>query len=436
MFIAIVLIIVSFIGFLTFRDWIHYHRVSEKDATKLLLRVSKLIALEEWQQAKREITPLLIRALGGKETLLSHIQILRGTKAYEKALQAARKGYQDHPEELFFRVEEGKTLLEMGRAKEALGALQSAETVLRKESDLLDLAVAYLRGGFPETAWKLTEPLLSIHSSGIVDATAGECQLELKHYTLALKHYEKAMAKGWNTHLLQTQLGHAHRHLGNFKMAEHIYRQILEKDSSDVAATLGLGACMQERGFYQKALLIYQSGAAWEKKDPRLLRQAAFMALYSHRYGFAEEYFSEVIKLEGDTPELLSYYGYSLEQQEKWKEAEETYCRQATLFPEDPHAYRALAWLFGVGLTMTLSNDEGMRLANKTVALHPDPLSYEILSACQARVGNFEAAHEIQEYLATKDVSPAEKTRRQHLLKTLRKNLPLDTQHILRRMVA
>lgn len=436
MFIAIALSILAFIGFLSFRDWIHYQRLTPKDVERILTRVSKLILLEEWQQAKKEIAPLIAHQLGSKETELLYIQVLRGTKAYEKAIAIAKEGYRNFPEELLFRVEEGKTLLEMGLPEKALEALQASETILRKTSDLLDLAVAYLRAGFAEKAWEIVEPRVAANPSGILLATAGECLLELKQPQPALEMFEKAIEKGWDSHHLQNQLGHTQRLLGNFKTAELIYRKILEKDSSDIAATLGLGACMQDRGFYQKALLIYQSGAAWEKRDLRILMQAALMALYSHRYTHAEQYFGEVIDRKGPTEELLSYYGYVLEQQQKWQEAEEVYTEQAKLFPKALHASRALAWLFGCGLTTSLSQEDGLGFANRTLELAPDALSYEILSACEARVGNFEAAYQIQEYLATKDQTQSEKIRRQTLLKTLRKNLPLDNQHILRRLVA
>lgn len=440
MFIAIVLIILGFIGLLSFRDWICNHRLSTRDVQYLLTRISKLIILEEWREAKKLLNPLVQNSLGGKESELLQIQVLRGTKEHAKALQKAVDGTLNYPEELLFRVEEGKTYLEMEQAELALHAFQIALPILRKESDLLDFAVSYLKAGFADKCWEILEPLLTANPNGKPSAAclqlAGDASLELKEYARAVNFYNNAINRGWNNRQLQTQLGTAQRHLGNYNESERIYRKILEKDSGDILATLGLGACMQERGFYQKALLIYQSGVAWSKKDPQIVLQAALCAFYAGRYGYAEKYFCEVIKTQGPTSELLSYYGYALEQQNKWAAAEQNYLEQIHIFANDPSGYRSLAWLYGVGLTTSITSDNGLICAHRAIELMPDPISWEILSACEARIGHFEAAHEIQEYLAGFDVDKEARVRRQHVLKLLRKQLPLDTQHLSRKMVA
>lgn len=428
MFIAIVLITIGFIGFLSYRDWVQNSHLSAKDCERILTSISKLIILEEWQEAKKQLLSLINRKKGGKKALLLYTQVLRGTKEFEKALMIASS----YPEDSSFNIEKGKLLLEINEPKRALEAFQAARDMMRTESDLLDLALAYLRAGFPEKCWEIVESHLT---SALALAIGAECLLEQKQYQRSLELYERAIKSGWNSHHLQTQLGTLHRNLGNFALSEAIYRKILEKDSGDVIATLGLGACMQEKGLYQKALLIYQSGQAWQKKDPRILKQAALMALYTQRFEFAENYLSELFALEKPSSELYSYYGYALEQQEKWEEAEKIYQKQRDDYPTDHRPYRAAAWLFGVGLS-TISSEEGLNFANHALELKPDSLSYEILSACEARAGNFEAAYTIQEYLATLDKSPDERKRRQMLLKTLRKNLPLDNQHILRQLVA
>lgn len=427
MFIAIVLITIGFIGLLTYRDWVQNNRISTKDCERILTSISKLIILEEWQEAKKQVLSLINKKKGGNRAILLYIQVLRGTKEFEKALNLATTC--DEPS---FQLEKGKILLQLNQPKKALEAFLAAQNLIADESDFFDLALAYLRAGFPDKCWAIVEPRLN--NSAFSLAIGAECLLEQKQYQRSLELYEKAIKCGWNSHHLQTQIGSLHRNLGNFALSETIYRRILEKDSGDVVATLGLGACMQEKGLYQKALLIYQSGDAWQKKDPRILKQAALMALYTQRYEFAESYFAELITLEKHSSELYSYYGYCMEMQEKWHEAENIYQAQREQFPTDPKSYLATAWLFGVGFS-TITAEQGLNYANIALQMKPDHLSYEILSACEARAGNFESAYAIQEYLATLDKSPDERKRRQTLLKTLRKNLPLDNQ-LLRRLVA
>ena len=348
----------------------------------------------------------------------------------------ARDAANKEPEELLYRVEEGKVLLELGHVSKALACFQMASPILRKESERVELATAYLHAGDADHCWEILEPLLAASPRVQTLALAGETLMGKVHYAEAIFYFTLCIEKGGDTHQIQTLLGHSHRLSGNFGEAERIYRKILEKDSSDVAATLGLGACMEERGFYQRALSIYRAGKAWEKKDPRLLLQAAGCSFYIGRFYDAEEYYSQIIENKGHTPDLLAHYGYVLEMQQKWEAAENTYLKAIELFPADPKGYRALSWLFGVGLTVTLSNEEGLALAHQALSMSADLLSYEVLSAAEARAGNFEAAHQIQEYLSTLDKEPSERIRRSHLLKALRKHLPLDSGHVSRRLVA
>lgn len=427
MFVVVFLITVGLIAFLAYRERVN-QRLTPKEMQRVFLHIAKLISLEEWQEAKKELQPYLSKEVVSVDAKLLQLQILRGLKEHEKALKLVKL----ETEDLLFRVEEAKILLEMGRFVEALRSFQMAEPILRKESDFHDLAFAYLKAGFPDQAWSILQPLLSKTPRGNTLALAADIFLEKREYGKAISTYKEAIGKGWNTHQVQTHLGHAYRLSGKFNEAEKVYRKILEKDSSDVAATIGLGACMEEKGAYQKALLLYQACNAWEKKDPRLLVKAAGCAMTVQKYDEAEEFYAEVIKTQGVTPDLLAAYGFSLEKQGKWSQAEDVYKELIIQFLDDPRGYRSLAWMFGVGLTSTLSAKEGLCVAAKSLELSPEIASYEILSAAQARAGLFEEAHQIQEYLSSLDKEKTEKIRRSNLIKMIRKQLPLRAEHITR----
>ncbi|NGX46536.1 MAG: hypothetical protein K940chlam2_01728, partial [Chlamydiae bacterium] len=291
------------------------------------------------------------------------------------------------------------------------------------------LGIPFYAINFREEFWKeVVQVFADEYYRGRTPSPCILCNEKLKFNTL----YKKALAFTNHPHHILNQLAHAYLHMRKMDEAEKLFRQILGRDSSDCSATLGLGACMQKRNMPRKALLIYQSGKAWEKKDPHILHQAGICALRTQKYTLASQYFSQVMRIQGPSPQLLSYYGLSLECQRRWTEAEQNYFQFIELFPSESHGYRSLAWLFGVGLSSSLSLDQCYKYACVSLKMAPDPSSWEIMSACEARKGNFTRAHQILEYLLSSDKDGATRVRRQHAMRNLRKNLPLVNQHVLR----
>jgi tetratricopeptide (TPR) repeat protein len=270
---------------------------------------------------------------------------------------------------------------------------------------------------------------------GALVALAADAFYEMKQFQNAIDLYRHAIAIGNASHRILIQLGNAYRRLGNLAEAEKMFQILLHKDPSDIEATLGIGACLQERGQYTKAFLVYQTGLSWSR-ELRLLFQAAYTALRTKRYTQAERYFFEVLQRHEADPQTFAYYGLSLELQKKWQEAEQHYLKLITLFPSSPHGYRALAWMFGVGLSQTIDQEAGLHFAYKALKLQDDPISLEILSACAARNGHFDKAYQIQLALAKQDKDPKAHMRRQQALRTLRKKMPLYDELIVRSRVA
>lgn len=156
----------------------------------------------------------------------------------------------------------------------------------------------------------------------------------------------------------------------------------------------------------------------------------------THKFEFAETYFIEVLERQGSTPLILSFLGYTLECQKKWQKAEEVYFYLLNHFPQYPNGYRSLAWLYGVGVSNAISAEDGIWYAYKGLELLPDPISWEILSACEARAGNFTKAHQIQEHLLAYDTDKGARQRRQLAMRSLRKQLPLEETHVSKVLVA
>lgn len=411
-------------------------RLSSLAVQKTLAAISRHLSLEEWDLAASQLIPLLENKKGGQKAALFEVQILRQKKAYQEALKKAQKAALDYPDELIFKLEEGKILLKLHKPKEALAAMELCKRILHTEADIYAYASALLQCGFPQKSFELLEPWLAECREGKLFALAAWAHFELKDFGKTISYYHLAMELGFKSHKLLIQLGHAYRRYGNLQQAEHLFFQLLEKDSMDVAALLGLGQCLQERGQFQKALLIYQSGKLWQQKDPRMLLQASICSINIGRFAHAEAYLTQILNAHELTPKLLSYLGYALEKQQKWQEAEQIYRKLIHLFPADPNGYRALSWMFGVGITTTISQEQALNFARIALNICQDPLTWEILSACEARIGNFKGAYEIQKALMQTDQDRESRFRRQSALRKLRQERPLTPSLVVHKLVA
>lgn len=425
-----------FCGFVTYRARLKYPRFSRLSVKNELKALNELIALSDWEEAERRVRELIQRGKGGKDALLLLIQVLRGTLRLEEALLLIHACVRDYPEELLFRLEEAQILLALGRPQEAMEAFRVSSPILRSQSHYYACALAHFQVGLVDAAWELLEGWLPECRNIKMLSLAADCLMEKKNYHKAIDLYQKVIHLGNASRQVLTRLGFAYKKLGDLTSSERLFRTILRKDPSDLAATLGVGACLQERGLHQQALAFYQSGEAWVKQDPRLFYQAGLSALITKKYTLAENYFTHIIHHCDPSSELLFYLGYSLECQHKWQEAEQVYLRLVRQFPAELIGYRALAWLYGVGLSTTLSSEQGLDFAYIALKIAPEPLSWEIVSSCEARSGNYQKAHQIQEFLISLNPDKSSRLRHQMAMRTLRKNHPLDTQQVLRSQVA
>jgi tetratricopeptide (TPR) repeat protein len=434
-FISFALLTLIFVALIALRDWVYHARISTYTLQKSLKKISQAISLQDWDKAEKELAILLQNNKSNKETALLQVKVLRGTGKLQEALALIEAKSKDYQEELLFRLEQGLIFLELKKPKQALEAFKECLPILRSESDLLSYAFALHLAGCPKQCCEVLHPLLQSTRNAQVWTLAGDALHELKFFQEAIEAYNRAIKLGNASHHLCMQQGHAYRRLGNLAEAEKLFRKLLEKNPADAAAVLGIGACFQERGNYNKAFFMYQAALALEK-DIQLIQKAGYAALKCKKYRIAENYFKEILEQHQPEPLTLSYYGFCLENQRKWQEAEQTYLKLIQLFPSFPQGYRAAAWMFGVGLSQTISHEQGLNFAHRALKLKNDVVSWEILSAVCARNGNFEKAYQIQLALTKQDVDSQTKTRRQQALRKLRKKMPLDDHQVLRSQVA
>lgn len=434
MFVTVSLFIISGVALLAFRDRIKYPFFSRREERRRVAIASEKILHGLWEEAKEELEPFIIAKKAGKEVSLLYIRAIREIDENEKAIEEAKKAILRFPDELKFKIEEGKAYLALGLPEDALKAFQASFPILKNESDLLSYSQALVLSEYPEKALELLEPFFQKSQNGKLFFVVGEAFSLLKKWNEAVLAYARAQELGYDSRQLQLEMATALKRLGKVPESELLFRKILKRDPSDVLATIGLGNCMQAKGEHLRALSLFRSSKAWEKKDPLLALQAGVLALYLQRDHFAEECFSVALHREMSS-EILFYWGYSLQRQRKWAEAECAYLNLVERYPDDQRGMEALLWLFAVGLSTSLAAPRAREMAEKLHQMKQDPPSLELLSAIEARIGNFSRALEIQEKLSSYDRDAKEIARRRQCLKTLRRNLPLD-DHLLRKKVA
>lgn len=430
------LLLLTVLVLLGLHRWLRVRRPSPKTVDACLKKAEQAVAVGDWEEAHAAIQDLLKRDELNARCACVYAQILTGLRQFDRALLVIERAVNADPSEPRLQRERGRLCLKLGRAEDALESFGQCSSLMQDEAGRIDIASALYQVGEVEAAWEQLRELVLESSNGRLLALAGDCHFQLRNFPLAVTFYQQAQHYGWMNQRTVARTGHSLQQSGQFSEAERHFRQLLEADSSDVLATLGLGTCYEAQGLYRRALIIYQSGRAWDIADPRILRQAGICAVHTRQYSYAELYLSEAIERGQSSPKVLAYLGYALEAQRRWKEAEAVYLRLLEEFSEHPAGYRALAWLYGVGLSQSLSHAEGISVAQRALELLPDACSWELLSACEARGGNFVRAHHIQEQLSEQTHDIHTRRRRRQAMRILRKGRPLNEEHVSRTLVA
>ncbi len=432
----IIFFVIISLGLLALREWLMSHRPSPQKIKRLQNDTARHIVLGEWNLAKKSLKLLINKRLAYPETAILHIQVLRGLNQSDHALFVADKFLTLFPQQLTLHHERAKTLMDLGRPKEALYSFERCKTLLHRDDDFADYIQALLLIKEVDAAWSILQPVIKRTKHGRLLALAGDCQFHKENHAQAILQYKQAQKNDWEHNQTSFRLGLCFKSLGNYVQAQEFFRALLDENGSDVVLAYELGTCFEAQGDFTGALACYQERKIWEQGDARILRQAGICAIYTKQYQYAEIYLGECMKKGNHTPQVLAFYAHSLECQHLWKEAEALYLRLTEDFPLHVWGFRALAWLYGVGLSDGLDADLGLSMAQRALELQPDSTSWEILSACEARSGNFDKAHHIQEHLSCQTKDKLIQMRRRKAMRILRQKVPLNETQVSRVLVA
>lgn len=428
--------VIFVLGLLTLRMWLRGCLPTKTRVEAAQRLASQHIALGQWEAAYQKLNRLHELHLGGVKTNVLYAQVLRAIQKPQEALTVVQEALVGHPGQLDLIHQRGKALLELGRFEESLKDLSECRPIFQSEEDYLDYASSLFSSGYIQEAMTEIDPFVASSMNGRLHALAGDIYFSWKQHEKALVNYMRAEHCGWKSHPLLCRCAFCLYYCGRLEAAEQLFHKLLIHDSTDIASTLGLGAVLESSGRYNDALIVYQSGPCWNSCHPIILRQAGISALMVRQYRFAEMYLRAATQAGEATPKTLSYLAYSLECQRKWPEAEAVYKELVENNSDHIAGYRGVAYLYGIGLTRQTEPEVGLAMAREALKRAPDAVSWELLSACEARAGNFMTAHDIQEQLSS--FSPDETTRRRRhsAMRTLRKGLPLDENLVCTSLVA
>ncbi|MGM0439788.1 MAG: tetratricopeptide repeat protein [Chlamydiota bacterium] len=428
--------IIILVGLLVIYRWLMNRQLSGQIIHNTREKLSQLIAVGNWEEAEKELNVLLKHSPHHSKTTLLQSQVLRGTRQFSKACTIIEECLKKNPHDLCLLQERAKVLLDLGKPQLALESLKSCTPIIRTEDEILDLARALYQNSLVDEAWRQLQDFIMRTTNGRLLALAGDCRFQRQRYQEALILYQRAQDNSWSNLQILLRIGHCYRRLDKWFKAKQAFAQILQHDESDISAVIGFGECLENEGEYHKALSLYQAPAIWDQGSPYILRQAGICAAHNGQYSYAQLYLQEALNKGISSPQALAFLGYSLEHQKLWRQAEKVYVQLAEEYPSHPAGYLGLAWLYGVGLTSSLDAETGLSVAYRAVDVYSDPVSWELLSACEARAGNFDKAHTIQENLFSQTEDKTTRQRLQQAMRTLRKKRPLDHKHVRRVRVA
>jgi tetratricopeptide (TPR) repeat protein len=440
LFIFIISLIALLIAGLMFSEWFKNKKFSPLRLKTLENKTERLASRGDIKNILRLLSPyskeLLSYKSNNNKLLYQYLEALIKDDQLSKCLDIIESREKLYPNNLKLQRLKSQALFQQKNYPDSLDTLLKCKAVLRNNDDKTQLAELYYHTQNYDKSIELLKETLAKDALAKNLALLGDCYFRKENFSEALVFYRKATQKGLIKKQILNQMGHSLRHMKEYDKAIDLFNEILSKDSHCTSSTLGLGACLEALGEYHHALNLYRKSSLWKSKDPIALRQAGVCCLHLKRYRFAEIYLQKSINKGQESLQSYLFLTSSLERQKKWQEAESIYFKLINLFPEHVSGYRGLAWLFGVGLGSNIDSTTGISMAKKSLNLLNNAVSWEILSACEARAGNFLEAHHIQECLSSQNEDRDTRKRRQLAMRSLRKKIPLNGSLVSHNLVA
>lgn len=267
----------------------------------------------------------------------------------------------------------GLALLQAGQAETAVGELEAAAGLLRRDPALLgNLAQAYAAAQRHEEAhqaWRRAQRLAPQHwpfamGAAIALARQGRfAEAETILLRLAARHPDEPA--------IHYNLGNLLNDLQRPQQAEHSFRAALALAPADADARLGLGVALHRQSRFEEAEALYRAciAARPEAVPPHL--NLVSLLIDAGRFAEAETAAEKLASLAPDDPRAHRFLGAARGHQGKLLQAIPAYAAAVQLAPGDPLARRTL----GGALAETGQLVRGLRELAAADALEPDSLA-------------------------------------------------------------
>lgn len=403
-----------------------------RHAAQVARQVRLHMQLKEWSLAEQKLLPLLKKRSYRRQHLFDYMRILRGLDRFEEVDKLlAEAGRLRSRDERFF-LEVAHKAYRYGAYKEAAQAFARVPKEHFEEIDAARFASSFVRLRHLDAACSIIRPWSHIahHEIAIV---VGDIHFLSKRYSDAIEFYSKACELAPCPVEVCYNLAHSYRICHLYPEADRLFRTLLADPNYKEEALFNIGLCEQKQGHFRKALLIYQSSERWGQGDALMMKYAAIAATELQDYQLAASCWEVAFRCPTTEEDWRCglQYGSVLFRLARYAEAETVYLRIVQRYPDCLMACKAIAWLVGVGCAEKASQAQGLHCAKRAVELKRSSATLELLSACEARVGNFDVAYEIQSYLVQQDLSVEQKRRRAQIMRNLRQKLPLERRHVV-----
>ena len=431
----IIVLSILILGLIASKACFADNHLSIKKIEWLQAKINHLLSLGKMDQARKFLNILLKSPHAKEETLLLNSRYYRKQQNWEKSLSPIHNYLSKHPKQLPLIKELATIYFEKKSWKEALFYFQQVKSLINSVEEVTPYATVLLKNSHTQKAWSLLQPYLSKSKYTPLLHLAGDCRFKEGLYAQALKFYQQSKNCHHTNYSLLINTGICLREIGQIEEATTHFTQVLTQDPSQWRTRLELGLCLEKQKKHLEALKIYQYSSVWNQGIPVIYKQAGICATHVKKNNFAILYLEEALKLGLKCSQSLAYLGFNLEYQHEWLKAENCYWKLIQDFPKHLSGYRSLAWMYGIGVSHAVSSEQALQYAKISLQMKPDIAAWEVLSACEARSGNFIKAHMIQESLSLQGKDLVTQKRRRKAMRALRKKIPLSQQDLCKHLL-
>ncbi|AEA45630.1 tetratricopeptide repeat protein [Fluviicola taffensis] len=336
------------------------------------------------------------------EAIIDHY-LMNGN--YSKGELAAEVGIQQYPFNTLFQIRRAQAMSGLGKLKEALELLDSAEKIDSESMELfLTKATIFSQLRDSKRAVNFFKRALELADREEKDEIFLDLATELeqlKDFKSAVEVLEEAMRSNPKNEGALYELAFCFDQLGDNARAINTYRTFLDENPYSFTAWYNLGNTYSKEEMFQDAITAYEYCTAINDRFSPAYFNMGNAQLTIEQYNESIESFERCIDIDGDDALTYCYLGEANEQLENLTVAWDFYQKALSLAPN-----LAEAWL-GLGIVKDLQGHpkESLHYIERALEIEPEMDGYYHVYA--GALENAEMLEEAEEaYLACLTLEP------------------------------